>query len=405
MKGAPGIEAYHTLDCPARNGGRCKREKCSYRASVYNRFTKKQEHSERLTFELAKEWQRSRKAELRDRRNAGPVPTTTLADAWPLWLAKARKGGILARGDKAYKPRPLDDYDGAMKKHVLPDYGGNPLADISTEGLQRFVSDLMAKGSSPSNVRNIINPIRALYRDAALIVPGWHGYDPTDGLKLPKVNSRRSEERMPTPEQVAALVAAAPERDRGIWATAGLAGLRLGEIQALRWRDVDLNAGTIKVRRSYQRQHGFGEVKSDAGRRNVPIFASLRPHLEALTAGRPDDLVFPADGPRAAAFHPGKVSDRADESWTKAKVERFTLHECRHGAASVWIEAGVIPRRVQAWLGHADISTTFGIYGKLLDRSEPESVAKVDDYLAAVGTAMGTADAEGSGSERSAAKS
>jgi integrase len=120
-----------------------------------------------------------------------------------------------------------------------------------------------------------------------------------------------------------------------------------------------------------------------------------------VQVGKPNDLVFAADGPRAEAFHPGKLIERADRAWKEAGVERFTLHECRHGAASVWIEAGVIPRRVQKWLGHADISTTFKLYGKLLDRSEPESVAKVDQYLASVGTSMGTTDAEQSGSEPS----
>jgi integrase len=176
--------------------------------------------------------------------------------------------------------------------------------------------------------------------------------------------------------------------------------LRLGEIQALRWQDVDLRAAIIRVRRSSQRRHGMGNPKSYDSARDVPIFDSLRPHLEVLKQGKPDELVFPPDGPRAEAFHPGKVSERADKAWKAAGVERFTLHECRHGAASVWIEAGVIPRRVQRWLGHADISTTFGIYGKLLDRSEPESVAKVDSYLAAVGTPMGTSDADQSGLER-----
>lgn len=393
MSGAPGIEAYHAADCPARNGGKCKRVECSYRAKVYNRFTGKHDPSPRLpTLEQAKEWQRSRKADIRAQRTAGPIPTTTLAEAWPLWLAKARAGGVLARGDKPYKPRPLDDYDQLMTKHVLPDYGGNQLAKITTEGLRRLVSNLMSE-MSPSSVRNIINPIRALYRDAALIVPNWHGYNPTNGLKLPKVNSHRSEDRMPQPEQVAALIAAAPQKDRAIWATAGLAGLRLGELQALRWRDVDLTAGLIRVRRSYARKHGVGAAKSYAGERDVPIFAALRPHLEAMKRGKPDAPVFPPDGPRAEAFHPGKLTERADRAWAAAGVERFTPHECRHGAASVWIEAGVIPRRVQKWLGHADISTTFGIYGKLLDRSEPESVSKVDSYLAAVGTSMGTSGA------------
>lgn len=249
-------------------------------------------------------------------------------------------------------------------------------------------------------MRNIINPLRVLYRDAALIIPAWHGHDPTDGLKLPRVDGRRSDDRIPNPEQVAALIKAAPEGDRAIWATAALAGLRRGELQALRWRDLDLTKNEIRIRLSHDRLDETNAAKSYEGHRDVPIFAGLRPHLAGLKRRGPDDAVFPPDGPRARAFHPGKLTNRADAAWAAAGIERFTLHECRHGAASVWIEAGVVPRRVQKWLGHSDISTTFNIYGKLLDRSEPESIAKVDDYLSAVGTSVGTTGAAEGGSER-----
>lgn len=401
MKGAPGIEPYHAANCPARDGGKCRRVECSYRASVYNRFTKAKDRSERLpTLEQAKEWQRNHRQALRTQRTAGPVPTITLAEAWPLWVAKAKAGGILARGDKPYKRRPLDEYNATMKKHILPEYGPNPMAEVTTAGLALLVSDLMASGKGASTVRNIMNPVRVLYRDAALIIPTWHGHDPTDGLKLPRVDSRRREEQIPTPEQVAALIAAAPADDRAVWATAALAGLRRGELQSLRWRDLDLVKGEIRVRLSFDRVDEANAAKSYEGHRDVPIFRDLRPHLAALTRRGPDDAVFAPDGPRARAFHPGKLTKRADAAWAAAGVERFTLHGCRHGAASVWIEAGVVPRRVQSWLGHSDISTTFNIYGKLLDRSEPESIAKVDDYLSAVGPSMGPTGAVDSGSGR-----
>ncbi|MDP9386267.1 MAG: tyrosine-type recombinase/integrase [Actinomycetota bacterium] len=143
--------------------------------------------------------------------------------------------------------------------------------------------------------------------------------------------------------------------------------------------------------------------KSDAGTREVPIFDVLRPILEAhrdrhAQDTRPDGLVFATrtGGP----FDPAEVTKRADRAWEKAtpSVERFTLHEGRHGAASVWIEAGVNARRVQTWMGHSSITTTYDLYGKLLDRSEAEQVALVDGYLR--GTSVGPTGAEGSGTER-----
>jgi integrase len=145
------------------------------------------------------------------------------------------------------------------------------------------------------------------------------------------------------------------------------------------------------------------EPKSDAGPRDLPMFRELRPILEAhrdhhAKDKRPDGLVFAtrSGGP----FDPSEVTKRADRAWPKAKppVERFTLHECRHGAAAVWIESGVNAKRVQRLMGHSSITTTFDIYGHLIDRSEAGEVAKVDDYLR--GSSVGHRVAEHSGTER-----
>lgn len=299
----------------------------------------------------------------------------------------------------------LRDYDQDIRRRVLADYGDNRMSDVTTAGLQRLVDELGGQGLSPSVVGNAVNPVRALYRDASRVAPGWSLQDPTDGLRLPsRRSSRRSDDRMPTPEQVAALVAAAPAADRAIWALAGWAGLRLGEIQALRWRDLNFKRGEVHVRRSHDRiTETAGATKSYAGERDLPMFRPLRVHLEALTPAKPDALVFL--GARGGAFAPATVQKRATAAWEAAGVERFTFHECRHGAASVFIEAKLSPRRVQTWMGHSKFSTTFDLYGKLLDRSEPASVAAVDAYLAgvAVGPSVGPPGADEGGLEREAA--
>jgi integrase len=82
-------------------------------------------------------------------------------------------------------------------------------------------------------------------------------------------------------------------RDRSLWATATYAGLRLGELQALRWDDVDLAAGLIRVGRSWDKKAGAIEPKSRVGRQVVPIAAVLRDHLtEHRMNGEGKGLVF-----------------------------------------------------------------------------------------------------------------
>jgi integrase len=116
--------------------------------------------------------------------------------------------------------------------------------------------------------------------------------NPTLGLALPAVRARR--ERVARPEEAAALIAAAPAGDRGLWATALYAGLRRGELMALRWEDVDFDAGLIRVERGWDKAEGPIEPKSLAGRRRMPMAQPLRAHLAAHrpASGSAGDLVF-----------------------------------------------------------------------------------------------------------------
>jgi integrase len=116
----------------------------------------------------------------------------------------------------------------------------------------------------------------------------------------------------------------------------------------------------------------------------VPLLATLRDYLDQqlLATGRSgDDLLFgrtPAD-----PFVPTTVAARADKAWAAAKLDRITLHECRHTFASLLIASGENPKAVQEFLGHATITMTFDLYGHLFPVSRDEARARMDDYLAA----------------------
>jgi integrase len=130
-----------------------------------------------------------------------------------------------------------------------------------------------------------------IYRRA--IEDGDLAVNPTSNLRLPAVRGRR--ERIASPEEAQQLLAALPERDRALWATALYAGLRRGELMALRWEDVDLAQGVIHVERSYDDKARLEiEPKSRAGTRTVPIVGALRDELLAhkARARRESGLVF-----------------------------------------------------------------------------------------------------------------
>jgi integrase len=214
--------------------------------------------------------------------------------------------------------------------------------------------------------------------------------NPTSGLQLPAARGRR--ERVASPAEAAELIAALLPRDRALWASAMYAGLRRGELLALRWEDVDLGKGVIRVERSYDPKDGvFVTPKTRAGRRAVPIASLLRAHLleHRLASGRSEGLVFGATAIRP--FTPSNATRRASTAWAKANTTRrdrgltplepISLHECRHTFASLMIASGVNAKALATYMGHASVTITYDRYGHLMPGNEGEAAALLDAYL------------------------
>jgi integrase len=219
-------------------------------------------------------------------------------------------------------------------------------------------------------------PLRALYRRA--VERAEVAVNPVDGVRLPPVTGRR--ERIASPAEAATLLGALPDEIRGVWAVAMYAGLRLGELQALRDEDVDLEAGEIRVEQSWDKVAGPVKPKSRAWRRRVPIVAALRPHLAAhrLRRGGTSGLFF---GDQAGAFNDDTARARANKAWKKAKLEALGFHECRHTFASICIAAGANPKTLSEYLGHSSITITMDRYGHLMPGSKDEFRNLVDEFL------------------------
>lgn len=236
----------------------------------------------------------------------------------------------------------------------------------------------MAEGLDASTIRNTLMPLRTIYRRA--FSRGEVAVNPTTGLELPAVRGRR--ERIASPQEAAALLDALPKADRTLWATALYAGLRRGELQALRWDDVDLATGRICVERSSDdKEHEVIDVKTSAGRRSVPIVAVLRDYLDEhkLAVRRCDGLVFGRSSDRP--FVPSTLGRRAKTAWTKKGLRSIGLHESRHTFASILIAAGVNAKAITTYMGHKSIETTYDLYGHLMPGNEEEAALLVDAYL------------------------
>jgi integrase len=268
---------------------------------------------------------------------------------------------LAARTD--LKPKSRHQYHSLLTLHILPTWGTVPLAKISFEGLSHWVSRLYLAGLGPSGVRQSVFAVSAVLDHA--VRSNRIRSNPARGLTLPRPGRR--DYVFLTHEELRDLASEA-----GQWRVfvllLGYTGLRWGEATALRPCDIDLARRRIDVRRAFSDVGGhivIGSPKSHQSR-TVPVPRFLARELAAILTGKkPDDLVFTMPGGsvlrlsnwRRAAFLPARA--RAGLS------TRFRIHDLRHTAASLMIQAGYPPKMLQEIMGHASITTTLDLYGHL----------------------------------------
>jgi integrase len=259
---------------------------------------------------------------------------------------------------------------------------GAKLARITTSDLRALVERWQAAGMNASTIRNAVLPLRAIFRRAC--TRDGLPVNPTRGLELPAVRGRR--DRIASPAEAARLLAALPDEDRAIWATAMYAGLRLGELRALQNERVDLKNGLIRVEASWDAREGLIAPKSRAGTRTVPIPSVLSAHLARHRLAHGASGLFfgrTANVP----FQPTPVANRAARAWKDAGLEPITLHEARHTFASMMIAAGVNAKALSTYMGHAGVAITYVRYGHLMPGNEAEAAGLLDAYLDRAATA------------------
>lgn len=306
----------------------------------------------------------------------------TLKEAADDYIAGARAGTILNRGREEYKPSAVRSLETAFRIRVIPTLGANTrVGDIKRAQVQKATDRWAGDHLSPSAVRNTLNALKALCR--YLERRGEITVNPTSNIDAPRVKGGR--DRVASPSEGLALLTALGARERPIYGTAMFAGLRLGELRALRCKDVDLDRLLIYVRRAWDPVEGPIAPKSDAGVRDIPIVKALAgilvAHLRTCEWSQdPDALVF-GNSP-TAPFVAQDTRNRATKRWAAAKLDPIGLHEGRHTAASWFIAAGVNLKAISTFLGHSSINVTLDKYGHLLPGDEAAAGDLVNAYLA-----------------------
>jgi integrase len=261
------------------------------------------------------------------------------------------------------KPSTHATYRSIVGNSLAPFFGRTALEEIRTEQVQRFVASRVRDGLSANTVGKHLALLKIILRHA--VEWGYLEENPATPVRGPRVPYREVD--VLEPAEARRLLAHLDDGHRVLFATALLTGMRLGELLALKWRDVDLAAATLRVRRSLWRGR-FLDPKTRHSVRTIPLTPSLVASLERHRRSRlptRSDLVFATregtpldpDNLRKRVFEPAR--DRAGLS---ANVR---IADCRHFYASLLIAQGENLKYVQRRLGHASITTTVDRYGHL----------------------------------------
>jgi integrase len=388
-----GLRPRHSRRCSTQHGSACD---CNPRweASVYSKIERRKVRKTFPTRQEAISWRR-RQLGLADSGQLRTPTRLTLADAGHAWIAMARAGEILNRSGKKYKPSTLRTIEQDLRLRLLPELGPHCMSGIERAHLQRLVGMWLGEGLSASKVHNTITAAQVLWRDFDLITGTDNQLttDPTRGLRLPAVRGRR--DRIASPDEAHRLITALDEEQRPLWATAMYAGVRCGELRALRVENIDLARKRINILKGWDQYEGEIEPKSEKGRRTTVIVKLLQDLLVGYlerTGRTGTDLIFGRTA--TTPFNINTVHNRARKAWAGTRqredeentiperepIRAIGLHECRHTAVSHMLDAGITIDKVSKFMGHSSITVTIDRYGHLLPGGEAEAAALLDVY-------------------------
>jgi integrase len=371
---ATGVVKVHRKGC---KGGRCR---CSsFEAWVWDARAGRKLRKTFDSDQAARSWRQRTLVDVQ-RGAATAGSGVTVRQAGDQLVAGMRAGTVRNRSGRPYKPSVAAGYESSLVERVYSWMGARRLADVDRRHVQALVDELAASRSA-STVRNVIMPLRVIFRRA--LRDGEVVSSPVAGVELPAPDER-ARDRMATPDESQLLVAAVPAADRAAWALAVYGGLRLGELRALDWRDVDLDAGELHIRQAYcNRTKQITAPKTKAAVRTVPIVGELRRALleHRLLTGRRDGLVVERAG--GGVESGDSLAWRAEKAWKAGGLERVTMHEARHTYASLMILARVPITALSRFMGHTSITVTVDRYGHLYPMERAAAVEAFDALFAA----------------------
>ena len=285
------------------------------------------------------------------------------------------------------RPSTYSQYESLIRLHIKPAIGAIELTKLGASEVQAMLSAMEGQGAS-GRVRQL-----ALIVLKAGLQQGlrWDLVFRNVAQNVDKPRVPKRSMTVLTAEQADQFLAAAEQsKYYALYVLALTTGMRRGELFALKWDDVDLDAEALSVRGTLTHVGGaptVTEPKTSSGRRRIELPAmavdALRNHRKALMAHglRASPWVFPCKNGNPLDAH--NVVHRSFHPLLKtAGLPRIRFHDLRHTAATLMLLRGLHPKVVQERLGHGSIAITMDTYSHVLPSMQKEAAESIDALFA-----------------------
>jgi integrase len=290
------------------------------------------------------------------------------------------------------RPTTYERYEQIVRIHVRPALGSVKLKNLTPVHVRGLYREKLEAGLSARTAQYIHVTLHKALKQA--VQDGLIPRNATEAVKAPQV--RREEMRPLSGDQVKVLLEVARgDRLEALYVLAIHTGLRQGELLGLKWEDVDLESGTLRVRRTLVTAKG-GPVltapKTKGSRRSVKLtqgaVEALRSHLKhqlqeidrAGSLWRENGLMFASESgePLDRRY---LTSCRYKALLKRAELPMIRFHDLRHTCATLLLSKNVNPKIVSEMLGHASIAITLDTYSHVLPNMRDQAAAAMEEAL------------------------
>ena len=299
-------------------------------------------------------------------------------------------------------------YDGIINKHIKPHLGRMKLTDIRPDNIQKFYNDKLENGRvdgegglSPKTIKNIHNMLHKALQQA--LENGLINKNPSDFVSTPKITKK--EMRVLSPEEHLKIVEASYGDKFGLIVRLGLeTGMRLGELAALQWQDVDFADCSLSVNRNLNRLKNYdaniksktvivlGEPKTKNSKRSIPLSDKMLNEFKDVQLKQAEAKQTWAEGYKEQGFifasefgdciEPRTFQDAFKRILKDADIKDANFHALRHTFATRALEAGIPAKIVSEILGHSSVNITLDLYSHVSLDTKREAIKRINAYVA-----------------------